>query len=176
MNIMCIESGWKELVKEGETLFTYMTNNFDSMFDGKSRIKDFDIENGVFGLGKFTDEIKEKHFDSIQTNLITWIKKEFDTNELFNNNNWKPFRDPELITWMFLGYKKMFQYDKYMFQLTLNTYCNNEECECDYKKGENAKHFGLAFYGWIDERYTTLQPYNIHTMSADMSMPAKVWK
>jgi hypothetical protein len=177
MNITCIKSGLDELVKEGETLFTYMTNNFGSMFDGELSIKHFDIENGDYGLTCYVDEIKEKHYNDIQKNLIIWIKKEFDTNELFNNNNWKPFRDPDVITCMFLGYKKMFQYDKYMFQLILKTACDNDECNCrKCKKKDNTIHLGLVFYGWKDERYNTLQPYNILTMSADMSMPAKLWK
>jgi hypothetical protein len=178
---MCVKSGWEELVKEGEMLFDYMISNFENMIDGESNIKHFDIENGDYGFTCYVDEIKEKYYDDIQKNLIIWIKKEFDTNELFINNNWKPFRDPELITCMFLGYKKMFQFDKYMFQLILKTDCDNEECDCRIGKKrrnitDNTIHFGLTFYGWIDDRYSTLQPYNILTMSADMSMPAKLWK
>jgi hypothetical protein len=170
---MCVKSGWEELVKEGEALFDYMITNFDSMFDDKSRIKHFDIENGDYGLTCYVDEIKEKHFDSIQTALICWIKHELDINELFKNNNWKPFRDQEMLTTMFLGYRKMFEYKQYYFQLAIDDWCG----DCSYcKENENtAIHFELELYGWLDKDTNILQPYYHDIVLSDKIMAEKYW-
>jgi hypothetical protein len=150
-------SGWEKLVKEGEVLFDYMIHNFETMFDGEFKIKHFDIEIGFIGLTSYAEEIKEMYNDDIQKELIQWIKNEKRENALFQNHNWKPFRDPDLLLYMFLGYKKLFQYKEYVFQLSIITDCDLEICDyCKIK--ENSIHFCLTLYGWKDGSSAVLQP------------------
>lgn len=170
-----LKHGWEKLIKEGESLFDYMIHNFETLLDNETKIKHFDIENGQCGLQEYTDEIKEKYFNDIQPELIKWIKCESDTKDLFDYNNWKPFRDPEFILYMFLGYNKIFQYDKYIFLLSLKTDCDNEECECHKTERKNTVHFGLTFFGWKDDRYAKLQPYNTFITPTGIYMPNSWW-
>ena len=174
---------WDRLVLEGETLYTYMINNYDKMFDGEKTIKHFGIAIGSIGFGDYVNEIKEKYHTDIQNELIPWIKKEIESNNLFQNKNWNTFRDPDILVWMFLGYRKMFQYKQYIFQLSLDAscgyefadvfckYCSNKE----YNSGEDTARFLLVFYGWKDEKYENLQPEDFLTISDDYLMPESFW-
>jgi hypothetical protein len=187
---------WDRFINEGDILFNYMIHNFDKMFDGKLIIKHFDIESGFFGLFDYIDDIKEQYNDNIQQELIHWIQKEFNNKELFQETNWRPFRDQDILTCMFLGYRRMFQYKHYIFQLILNSSCencdvcnyckNNEDCtlsepssEREMPSGERSSpegtHFGLSFYGWKDKDYMKLQPYNNMSLSDDNVIPEQFW-
>jgi hypothetical protein len=167
---------WDKFLVEGDILYNYMLNNFENMFDGDSKIKHFDIVCGLFALTEYIDEIKEQYNDDIQKELILWIKKELEENRLFQKDSWKPFRDPDLIIYMFFGYRKMFQYKNYYFQLSLSTDCEyNDECEyC--KNKENTRHFGLAFYGWKDINKEKLQPDNLLFVPSDNIIPESFWR
>ena len=161
-------------VKEGDILFSYMIHNFVEMIDGDSKIKHFDINSGVFVLSEYIDDIKEKYSNDIQCKLITWIKSELYDKGLFHKENWRPFRDQDLLLYMFLGYKKLFQYKQYLFQLSLETNCECDTCEyCE--KEVNRIHFSIALYGWKDECSTQLKPINLFTISKDMIIPESFW-
>ena len=168
---------WDRLVLEGETLYTYMINNYDKMFDGEKTIKHFGIEIGSLGLQDYVDEILENYYTGIQEELIVWLKKEKDDNRLFENKNWNTFRDPDILLWMFLGYRKMFQYKHYIFQISLNTRCGYVlDDDCKYCTGkEHHSCFGLVLYGWKDEKYENLQPNNRIAILDDYLMPEPVW-
>jgi hypothetical protein len=166
---------WDRFVKEGDILFNYMIQNFEKMFDGHSIIKHFDIESGFIGLFDYIDDIKEKYNDNLQYELIQWIQNEFHNNELFKETNWRPFRDQDILTCMFLGYRRMFQYKHYIFQLIINSSCEN--CDvCEYcKHKENRIHFSLSFYGWKEKDCITLHPYNRLSLSDDNVLPEQFW-
>jgi hypothetical protein len=69
----------------------------------------------------------------------------------------------------------MFQYKHYIFQLILNSSCEN--CDmCKYcRNKEDRTHFALSFYGWKDKDYTKLQPYNHLSLSDDNVIPEQFW-
>jgi hypothetical protein len=167
---------WDKFLIEGHTLFTYMIQNFGTMFDGDTKIKHFDIESGVFGICDYIDDIKETYSDDIQIELIQWIQREMEETTLCQSSNWRPFRDQDLFLYMFLGYKKMFRYKHYYFQLILLSCC--EQCDtCEYcKQEDNRIHFAVALYGWKDETKDSLQPYNIFTILHDDLMPDSFWR
>ena len=166
---------WDKFIIEGESLFSYMTHNYENMIDGYVKIKHFDIEDGVFGLGEYTDEIKETYYDTIHKEAILWIQREWKEGTLFQSTNWRPFCVPDILLYMFLGYKKMFRYKQFYFQVTLSSSC--EQCDVceDCKTEENRIHFGLAFYGWKDETNDSLQPYNIFAVADDALIPESFW-
>jgi hypothetical protein len=150
-----------------------MVCNFESLFDRNTIIKHFDIRPGVYGLNDFIILIKSQSYTDIQNKLISWIHNENSIGQLFKSENWKPFRNQELLTSMYLGYKKLFQYNQYYFQLILEPDCG--ECEyCKYTK--NSIHFELVLYGWKDDNTMRLQPDNRAIILSDTIMPEYYWK
>jgi hypothetical protein len=172
--------GWNldRFEEEGDILFKYMLQDFDNMFDGKNKIKHFDIISGVNDLRTYVCHIKKQYRKDIERDLIQWIQKEFENNDLFQPTNWRPFREQFIFTSMFLGYRKMFQYNQYMFQLSLSDWCQ-DCCSCNYCKEDiddkECIHFYLAFYGWKDDNNTKLQPYNHPDLSEENRLPESFW-
>lgn len=166
---------WGEFVKEGNELYNYMLNNFNDMINEKS-IRHFDVEIGTYNMTRYIDDIKERYFYDIQKELIPWIKREFNNKELLEYNNWIPVRDPDVLTIMFLGYRKMFQFNKYIFQLTITSQCNNETCE-NCKLGESiaTNHFSTALYGWREENKVNIQPTDVYPLLQDNIIPDSLW-
>lgn len=152
-------------------MFGYMLHNLDAMFDGDTIVKHFDIFDGSWQID--SDEIKELVGAEIPKDLLPWIKKEAEEARLLNHMNWKPFRDPSCLTSMYLGYKKMYHYKQYYFQLSLLSLCG----ECEYcAKGESRIHFELAYYGYKEEYEVNLHPYNHYVVLPDMMMTENYWK
>jgi hypothetical protein len=168
---------WDEFLMEGDMLFNYMKDNFETMFDGDTSIKHFNIRGGIYQLLEeaedvFQETIKLKYGNDIQTKLICWIKDELKSNRLFEKTLWKPFRNQELLTHMYFGYRQMFQYNQYYFQLALERKCG----ECEYCETEESTiHFDLAIWGWKDESCETLLPYKEVTIVSDNRMPERYW-
>jgi hypothetical protein len=170
-----MEIYWKSHVEEGKKLYDYLITNFHDMFDGDI-IKHFNFRY-VSPLNiPYINEIKDKYLNIIQPELIFWIKNEFNDNCIFDNNNWKPFRDRYEIDLMYLGYKKLFQYKQYYFQLAIESDILDDRVDCKYcKKGDSLIHFELALYGWKDEKNDKIQPYNEFIINLDCMMPEKDW-
>jgi hypothetical protein len=171
------DSDWGKFLKQGDVLFDYMIHNFDFMFDNGS-IKHFIIWYGIRDLMSTCEDIEEEHGTEIQKELLPWILKEHEEGRLFDKANWKPFRDSDIMTTMYLGYNKMFQYKEYYFQLTLDDWCD-KTLQCYYcQRGEykNKTHFQLAMYGWKKEGTDKLQPDNRVSIPPDNIMPECYWK
>jgi hypothetical protein len=171
---------WNNFIIEGEELYAHMINNLESMFDG-DKIKHFNIRDCIYGHIEDTDSVRNLYGEDIQKKIISWIKQELKEDRLFNKTLWKPFRDQNSLSDMYYGYRKLFQYEKYYFQLTIETSCSLYECEiCDLTDDtfclENSKHFEIALYGWKREDSLMLQPKNkIQLPSDNNMMPLKDW-
>ena len=164
---------WKKCLEHGDKLFSYMINNFDSMLDSNS-IKHFDIRHEcVCDLG--SDEVKEQYGKDIEKELIHWIKTQYENKQLFNNNNWKPFRDKCIFTYSYLGYKILFRYKHYIFQLIVESDCELHECN-DCLNNLNRWHFSLGIYGLTEEGNKNTMPYNDPPVPDDNIMPENDWK
>jgi hypothetical protein len=167
---------WKSVAKEGNELFEYLIQNYYNMLDGEDKIKHFDVGFGWYWLIGDAFKIKMKDSDEIQHELIPWIKREFNEGELFKKKNWKPFRNQDTIIYMFLGYKRLFQFKHYYFQLTLSSDCENDTINCKYcQKEDYGNHFGVALYGWKDINYDKLQPVNVLHILEDNMIPESHW-
>lgn len=137
---------WDDFIEEGDKLFEYMLHNFDSMFDNSgTTVKHFNAIPGTYTSIDHTDEIIDAYREDIQKKLIVWIKNELDINELFEKEYWKPFRDESMLSCMYLGYRKLFVYKQYFFQLALEPEC----MDCGYcDNNEKPYHFELVYYGY----------------------------
>jgi len=157
---------WDRFLKEGDELYDYMIHHFDAFFDGDSIIKHFDIRPGW-------DDIKSFYIENIQKELISWIHEEWKNHRLNNKDNWKPFRDQLHLTSMYFGYRKMFQYNQYYFQLALENCCG----VCVYcKAGESWNHFELALLGWKEENSIELKPHNFITILSNNNISNSFWR
>lgn len=141
--------------REGDVLFDHMIHNYESMVDREYFVKYFDIYSAFYGLETYIDNLSEK-MDDIQIKLIQWIKKEYDDGKLFRREDWRPLRDPDMITSMlYLGYKYMFIHDHNYFQLAIVSNCE-------------IVSFVLGFYGWKDESCEKLMPYKMFAASEEI--------
>ena len=160
------EESMAEFVEVGKELYNDMIHNFENMFDGDTIIKHFDIHYGNSSNINVI-EIIENYGDNIQKELISWIRKEFEDNNLFIYKNWKPFRSHYHITSMFFGYKKLFQYKQYYFQLTIDDLVD--------KINERIIHFELAACWSKEDGKEYLQPDNDCIILSDNIMPEYYW-
>ena len=99
---------WSKFLLQADELYNYMINNFDTMFEGISIIKHFEIREGYYLYITDLEELTSNYGEDIQKNLIPWIKKEKEENRLFDKTLWKPFRDQEYLSFMYYGYRKLF--------------------------------------------------------------------
>jgi hypothetical protein len=164
---------WERFLKEGDELFNYMTNHFKDMFDGDIP-KHFNIRfENVSDLGSI--EVKEKYGNEIQNEFIPWIQKEFIDNQLFKKTFWKPFRDKYTFIDMYLGYRILFPFREYYFQLAIDSYCSIHNCI--YCSNDiDSIHFELVLYGWKEDGSEMLQPDNDAIVYPDNIMPDLYWK
>lgn len=189
---------WDRFLAEGNASLKYMIENFEKMFDTHS-IKHFNIrDEGCHDIG--SQEITKEHGSEIIKELLPWIRNEKEEGYLFENTYWKPFRDIYTITSMYLGYKRMFNFKQYYFQLSIDRYIeHDEECvlnghckhddDCDDFKKKNCvdecdclvdldmPHFQLVLYGWKEkEDDIFLKPYEDFPILPDNIMPHDYWK
>jgi len=164
---------WDQCIVEGKKSFDYMLSHFNEMFD-TTTIKNFYIRYATNTMRLYYEDVNEQHNHDIQIALISWIKKEFEEKRLFEQTNWKPFRDAHDHNDMYLGYNKLFQYKQYYFQLALDSGCVCKECELINTCG-HPPCFELALFGWREDGYEMVQPDNIITINNNM-MPEKYWK
>jgi len=163
---------WKEFLIEGDLLFNYMYNNFNNMFNNESLINLFDIRPARYEIC-IEDIIGEDEYIPIQNELILWIKNENIEGRLFNKALWKPFRDQQTFTSMYLGYRIIFCYKQFYFQLSISSQCWNYTFCNDTSK--NSIHFELSLYGWKIKDNEMLQPDNKSIIFEDKLIPQFYW-
>lgn len=167
---------WDRFVVEGDELFEYMTHNFETLFEN-TRIKHFNIrDDKIYDLGR--DEIMDNYNQELEDTTLQWIREEQKAGRLFQKDLWRPVRDSYLLTSMYLGYRKIFQFKHYVFQLAFETDCEKYPCEdCDaleddyYPEG----HFTLSYMGWKEEGKEALQPKNRIVFLEDNFIPKWYW-
>lgn len=166
---------WQEYVKEAEQSYNYMINNYNDMFDGDI-IKHFDIRYVSCLVMECADDLEEECGTDIQKTLLPWIRNEHESSRLFEYINWKPFLDNWTFNDVYLGYRKLFTYKNYYFQLGVTFGMYDDVPDCKYcKNRDNVTHFELRLYGWKDENSEMIQTgNNLTTISNDL-MPEVDW-
>ena len=166
---------WDEFLIQGDAVFDYMTQNFEKIMDETRTL--FSIVDKRRRYWDELDELNEVYKDDIQKEFTSWIKNEFETHELFEKTNWKPFRDLEAAVTMNLGYRKMFQYKQYYFQLLIESDCYYDFEEfVDNREDDPELYFVLALYGWKEDGHEKLQPDDRAIIPSDNLMPSWYWE
>ena len=90
------------------------------------------------------------------------------------DDNWKPFRDRYSLVDSYLGYKILFIYKHYFFQLVVDDECELDYCN-DCLNKLNSWHFAVILYGWTEEGNKNTMPYNDPPVLDDNIMPENDW-
>jgi hypothetical protein len=137
-------------------------------------IKHFDMRYMSYGMVGYYEEVFKEHGQEIHDAILPCIHEEYRSGRLLNKEDWKPFRDQLNLTHMYYGYRKLFMYDKYYLQLTMDEGCftmpDNQSLIC-------CPYFEVALYGWKDgEKDYLAFDDEYMKMPEDMRMPEMHWK
>jgi hypothetical protein len=164
---------WAEFEKEGEELYEYLTTHFECLFEPTGAIKYFDIRYTYYLTYGYYEGVKKECGKQVHKAIIPWIHEERRTGRLFDKNNWKPFRDQDILTSMYYGYRPLFVFHEFFyFQLII---------ERIYRDTANCKvkpyiAFQVGLYGWKEKGMKYVQPYNEVMVEDDRMMPDRYWK
>jgi hypothetical protein len=162
-------SDWKKCIEEGEKIINDLEKYYETMID-YDEIKHFDIEPATSTMMGYYEEIKRQYGLEIHHSLVSWIRKEASDGRLFERTNWKPFRKPDIYTICYQGYRKLFQYGKYYFQLSIIRDWNEE------KNREEGICFEALLYGWKEDNILNIQPDNEIFITDELWIPKKYWE
>lgn len=157
-------SNWTDCLQEGDRRFTYLCDHFDQMITHDT-IPHFDISYATMLMRGYYEEVAMIYLDAIRRAIIPWIHQERACGRLFDRQYWKPFRLPDLYTECYHGYRILFQYDRFYFQLTM---IDDREWD-DTGKRTEWTCFEAALYGRSDMEDT------VRDVTGDQMMPEKQW-
>lgn len=176
------EKGFFEIIyelfsAEGDSMFPYMVEHFDSLFKNDSKMRHFSIryeENSY--LSDEIDLLNATCLEELHDHILPWITLEKTEGRLFDKQYWRPIRDNYHSSLFYMGYKKMVQYKHYFFQLSITKDCDYDDCkDCMNKDNDWFIHFELVLFGWKDEQHICLQPNNRIQIGSDDMLPERFW-
>ena len=144
-------------IVEGEELYQYMLEHFESMFNEYHTLIFVDIRYFSDSCRDHVKEVTDTCGDDIIRAYSIWLLQEKEK-VLFNKENWQIYRNRDEITDMYLGYRILFVYQQYYFQVSYDSY-----------------FFVLGLYGWKDESCEALQPDRRSIILSDHIMPERDW-
>ena len=163
---------WQRFLKEGDIIYEYFTTHFEDMFESTGEIKRFDMRYMSYLTSGHYERVMEEYGEQVHKEIIQWIHEEHRSGRLFHKEHWKPFRDQLWFTSMYYGYRKLFCFQDYYFQLAV------EKMKYDLPEGglETSFDFRVALYGWKEKGDIYLKPYAKDiVVEDDMMMPERHW-
>lgn len=170
---------WNEFLAIGKRLFQKMIQTYDTMMEGDTVVKHFHIRTAGYRAQNpdIIDALYEAHGEAIQKELVPWIRKENANHMLFSPVNWKPVQDFYEYHWMYMGYRKVFRYQQFYFQLVLDDDICDEECSfCHGTEWKRHTCFQLALLGWKDDTDENMMPYKELAIPSNNLIPYSLWK
>ena len=171
---------WNEFLVEGKHLFQEMIQTYNDMLEGDTVVRHFYIRTAGYREQNpsVINELYQTQREFIQKELVPWIRKEHANHLLFSPINWKPVRDWYLpMNCMYMGYRKVFPYRQYYFQLALDDYICDHECSyCNGTEGRRHACFQLALLGWKDDNDENMIPYQELNIPSNNLIPYSLWK
>ena len=115
----------------GDGLYDYMIHHFEEMMDEENKvIYNFNVWYTTIDMMYEHDQISKQYGVEIEQMLIPWLHEEYQSGRLFEQDHWKAFRDAYDFNEIYMGYRYLFLFHEYVFQLHLSP--NVGECtECD---------------------------------------------
>ena len=164
---------WDSITAAANKSFEYMLQNYNSMLTDDLFVKHFTLDDeGVYDVG--IKEIMKVYGDEIEQKIGPWIQTEYESGRLFDKTLWKPFRDPDSLICGYMGYKLMFIFKHYFFQLVIVDTCLYDFCKiCN--GNDCIDHFELVVIGWKEDNSNMLKPYPNLDIPVDNIMPERLW-
>jgi len=157
-----------------------MIQTYNDMLEGDTVVRHFYIRTAGYREQNpsVINELYQTQREFIQKELVPWIRKEHANHLLFSPINWKPVRDWYLpMNCMYMGYRKVFPYRQYYFQLALDDYICDHECSyCNGTEGRRHACFQLALLGWKDDNDENMIPYQELNIPSNNLIPYSLWK
>ena len=147
-----------QLIRDAEELYDYLLNRIDTMFYPDKTLIFVNLSGFTYDINEHINDISQKHAEEIRVAFGKWLQYEIQSNTLFDRENWQIFRKLDLITYMYIGYRKLFVYQHYYFQVSYDFY-----------------FFGLVLYGWKEDNKEKLQPDDRVSVPIDQYMPDYDW-
>ena len=145
-------------IREGEELYRFLIENFDKMFNEDKTLIFVDIRYFFDSCQDYVEDIRKNYNDSIKKEFGLWLLQEKSSGRLFDRTNWQIYRNRDICTDMYIGYRTLFVYKQYYFQVSYDFY-----------------FFALGLYGWKDEHKETLQPDNLELILSDLYISERNW-
>lgn len=166
-------SGWEECVKKGKKLYQCMIDTFDNSFDKSGKIIDFRIYHVYDATFLEAEHLVIDGFkDDIHEQLLPWIHEEHQSGRLFQQKDWKPFRDPYNVVFTYYGYRKLFVYNKYYLQLVVDDWA----IPVDDHTMKRTVTFHLRVYGWKEKDSSCVHHYGCVMINENtLRMPSIDW-
>lgn len=162
-------SDWPSFLEEGERLHAHLLEHFDDMIG--DRMKHFDIGYTSQGTSCKHEWLSEHYKDDVKEAIRPWILEQYASGQLFEKDQWKPFRDPCTYTRMYYGYRTLFVYHGAVyFQLTIR----DEIVELPDGTWGWCILFEAALYGWKEEGREDLAPSRYRVEDGNR-MPDREW-
>jgi len=155
------DSTWDRFLKEGDIIYDYIIHHFEDMFESCGTIiKQYDMRYMSYLTSGYYERVNEEYGQQVHKDIIPWIREEHQSGRLFNKENWKPFRDQLNFTDMYYGYRKLFCFHEFFFQLAA------AEVRQDIPTGglEKSINFQVALYGWTEKDNKYVKPYTANIM------------
>ena len=145
-------------IREGEELYQFLIENFDTMFNKDNTLIFVDIRYFSDSCQDYLKDIHTNDSDDIKREYSVWLLQEKNSGRLFDRANWQIYRNRDVFTDMYLGYRILFIYKQYYFQVSYDFY-----------------FFALGLYGWKDKQIEALQPDNLAIILSDQYISDRNW-
>lgn len=145
-------------IVEGEELYQYMLEHFDHMFNEDHTLIFVDIRYFSDSCRDYVKEVADSYRDHIIRAYSLWLLQEKECGRLFDKTHWQIYRNRDEMTDLYLGYRTLFVYQHYYFQVSYDFY-----------------FFALGLYGWKDESCEALQPDRRSIILSDHIIPEREW-
>jgi hypothetical protein len=163
---------WTKHIKPSDYLFHYLHEHYHDLFDEENRIKHFDMRPASASMLGHYETIQELYGNDIHNAIVPWIHNEYLSGRLMNKDNWKPFHDPDCYSAIYNGYRILFSFNNYLFQLAMDN-----DGDCINNEFTYWTSFQVALYGWKQEDVDEIVRPSIGVVdvSDDMTIPQHDW-
>ena len=134
-----------------------MLEHVESMFNEDHTLLFVDIRYFSDSCRDHVKDVTDTCGDDIIRAYSIWLLQEKEKG-LFNRDNWQIYRNRDEMTDMYIGYRTLFVYQQYYFQVSYDFY-----------------FFALGLYRWKDESCEALQPDQRFVILSDHIMPERDW-
>jgi len=135
---------FQDELRFGEELYDYMIHHYTEMVDvERKQINNFILWYTTIDTMYKYIPISAVYEQEIEQILIPWLQAENQSGRLFERSHWKAFRDPYDFNDIHMGYRYLFPFREYIFQLHLCLDGQSVGTDCPTHSNRASFHLGL---------------------------------